>query len=244
MPRCYWCSLVAFVGCVAALKAEARDPVTKNSSAVTTQDQRRTAQQYRAEKHDYSDLRAQWEAAYAARSVERATWYQTWIAAVGVVLLLATLWVTMLGSRRQLRAYVYLADSDKELPKPITRDSRLTFAIKNSGLTQALNVTLRRAAKFVPRPIGDSVVEWEQDAETIHPLPPSSSLNIFVDMNELSDDEFARFARGEVLLWRLRIEYRTVFWQRDFDEHTLVFSAEEMSRGCVAMAGQQERDRT
>ena len=264
--------IIAAFGCLVAVQAEASTPTARNGVTITgdaaeaangknrralqatwptsikegekaSRAECGTAEKCRSDHRDYSDLRAQWKAAEAASAAERASWWQTWIAAVGVLLLIWTLWETRRIAQRQLRAYVYFGDADEPFPTPITRDSRVYFKIKNVGLSPALDMRLSRAADLVTRPIGNFEVALPDVVEHIRTLPPNSDINIFLDLDELSKREFASIKSDQVILWRIRIDYKTIFGASDFDDRTLFFSKAEMAKGNIGTVGQQERQR-
>lgn len=206
----------------------------------------------RPNNRDDADLCAQWGAVQQTTEANRlaslnlrltlATFFATMF---GTALLVWTLWETRATARRQLRAYVFVGEGDEPYPKPITRDSRLQFQIKNTGLTPAFDVRLSRAAIFLKRPIRGILVELPGVAENIRTIPPSGIIKFFIDLDELSEEDFLRFDDGSVvLIWRVRVDYRTVFGRHDFDDRTLFFSGEEMDEGSIGWVGDQERQRT
>ena len=73
------------------------------------------AQTCRSEQRNYSDLRAQWHAAEGTRGQLRFTEFQTWIAAVGTVLIFVALIYSARGTRAAIEAndinrQAYMAD--------------------------------------------------------------------------------------------------------------------------------------
>lgn len=187
MLRSNWRIIIAGLGCVIASQIKAGAPTPKRGVAVASRPQAEakakeqlaskptwpatiaagekasradcgTAKECRAEQREYSDLRAQWEAANAAKSAERAGWWQTWIAAIGVALLIWTLWETRRIAKRQLRAYVHpgLVSTSLENEHWLFMHVPLT----NSGQTPATKVHGRIEGFYVPYPLSRVMPEY------------------------------------------------------------------------------------
>jgi hypothetical protein len=147
------------------------------------------------------------------------------------------------ASAAQLRPYLQFTDSgDEDDGLKFQRGEKIPFAFQNFGQTPANNVEISLCWEITKRPIGPREITHFTQPESYGTVAPGQKVNDAVT-NDFTTAEIARIAMGEVLIFRIRLDYQWGVDGRDCHDLTYTLSSDGFRPWRFGQISKQERHR-